>query len=359
MSFSRLDATDFVISADSVTAPAWSTNAPVLTQFFHSAGQNMISGSTVNSFYLDVYQTGSSLSNAAVQFSIAYGHIYGSGSAPLNALIPQNTPSRITFGQYRNLVYGDAESPVDFSYNGTGVTSSLNLIAIPVDRNRYKESLMPGTFNLVLGTGSALLTLTDNSNDISTITYVDGGRLYNLINGSNGSAGSSPTFAGASKGYTTAGSYGFYLPDMGTIILNPAALALSTAAGGLNVQMTDSTSAALNGFNNSKVFELIRSGSILAVATGSGFQLNSQETISSNYVFVRVKNGEYNYTSNPSFISGSGNLVYSNFINSPQTFPTTVGMYNDNNELLAVAKMSKPLIKDFTKEALIRVKLDW
>ena len=205
MSFSRLDATDFVISADSVTAPAWSTNAPVLTQFFHSAGQNMISGSTVNSFYLDVYQTGSSLSNAAVQFSIAYGHIYGSGSAPLNALIPQNTPSRITFGQYRNLIYGDAESPIDFSYNGTGVTSSLNLIAIPVDRNRYKESLMPGTFNLVLATGSiaasgtSSLSLTDNSNDISTITYVDGGRVYNLISGSNGSAASSPTLTGASK----------------------------------------------------------------------------------------------------------------------------------------------------------------
>jgi hypothetical protein len=76
-------------------------------------------------------------------------------------------------------------------------------------------------------------------------------------------------------------------------------------------------------------------------------------------VFVRIKNGEYNYTSNPSFISGSGNLIYSNFINSPQTYMTTVGMYNNNNELLAVAKLSKPLVKDFTKEALVRVKLDW
>ena len=351
MSFSRLDATDFVISADSVTAPAWSTNSPVLTQFF--------TASATNNFYLDVYQTTSSLSNAAIQFSIAYGHIYGSGSAPLNPLIPQNTPSRITFGQYRNLMYGDAESPVDFSYNGTGVTSSLNLIAIPVDRNRYKESLMPGTFNLTLGTGSALLSLTDNSNDISTITYIDGGRVYNLISGSNGSAASSPTLSGASKGYTTAGSYGFYLPDMGTIILNPSALALAVGSGGLNVQMTGSTSPALGGFNNSKVLDLFKVGAAAFSLSGSGFQLNSQETISSNYVFVRVKNGEYNYTSNPSFISGSGNLVYSNFINSPQTFPTTVGMYNDNNELLAVAKMSKPLTKDFTKEALIRVKLDW
>jgi hypothetical protein len=77
-------------------------------------------------------------------------------------------------------------------------------------------------------------------------------------------------------------------------------------------------------------------------------------------VFVRVKNPEFNYTTNPSMISGStGDFVYSSFVNNPQTFPTTVGLYNDANELLAVAKLSKPLTKDFTKEALIRVKLDF
>ena len=52
-------------------------------------------------------------------------------------------------------------------------------------------------------------------------------------------------------------------------------------------------------------------------------------------------------------------MLYNNFINAPQTFVTTIGMYNDENELLAVAKLSKPLIKDFTKEALVRVKLDF
>ena len=46
-------------------------------------------------------------------------------------------------------------------------------------------------------------------------------------------------------------------------------------------------------------------------------------------------------------------------INSPKTYITTVGLYNDKNELLAVAKMSQPIAKDPTKEALIRVKLDY
>ena len=88
--------------------------------------------------------------------------------------------------------------------------------------------------------------------------------------------------------------------------------------------------------------------------------MNNQETISSDYIFVRARNAEFNYSENPSFISGStGEVLYNSFINNPQTFPTTIGLYNDNNELLAVAKLSKPLVKDFTKELLVRVKLDY
>jgi hypothetical protein len=75
---------------------------------------------------------------------------------------------------------------------------------------------------------------------------------------------------------------------------------------------------------------------------------------------VRARNGEFNYSSNPSFISGStGAILYDLFINNPSTYITTIGLYNDSNELLAVAKLSKPLKKDFTKEALVRVKLDF
>jgi hypothetical protein len=77
-------------------------------------------------------------------------------------------------------------------------------------------------------------------------------------------------------------------------------------------------------------------------------------------VFVRSRNAEFNYSTNPSFISGStGEVIFSYFINNPQVYPTTVGLYNDANELLAVAKLSRPLQKNFTKEALVRVKLDF
>lgn len=350
MSFTALAPSDFVVSSDAVTAPAWSTNVPTLSTFFTASA-----GVVTSSFYKDVYNTGSNLVNSAVQFSIAYGHIYGSGSAPLNPLVPQNTPTRIIYGEYRNLVFGDAESNFNF---GTGNTASLDLIALQIDRNRYKESLFLGTLNLVMKNGSGnSIVLTDNSNDVSTVTYVDGGRVYYIVSGSNGSAQSSPLISGAvAKGYTPSGSYGLFLPDIGLIVLNPKALACKVSdgngGGGLGITMNSAATNAAASENITKIFASIQSG--------SNFQLNSQETISSDYIFVRVPNSGYNYSTNPSFVSGSsGEMIYSNFINSPQTYPTSVGLYNNNNELLAVAKLSKPLAKDFTKEALIRVKLDW
>jgi hypothetical protein len=343
MSFTKLDSTDYVISADSVTAPAWSSNTPTLTTFF------LQSSGVSSSFYTDVYNATPSSINAAIQFSIAFGNAYGSGSGPLNSLVPANTPTRINYGQFRNLVYGDAESFFNF---GTENPSSKNIAAISIDRNRYKESLFPGTFNLHMKSGSATIKLTDDSLDSTVITYLDCGRVFNIVSGSNGSGAGTTKATGALRnGYTVSGSYGLFLPDIGTIILNTDALALPTANGGLNIPWYSGNSSTRNLNNNLEVFN--------AISASGNFQLNSQETISSNYIFVRIKNGEYNYTTNPSIITGSGDFIYSNFINSPQTYVTTVGMYNNNNELLAVAKLSKPLVKDFTKEALIRVKLDW
>lgn len=342
MSFTRLEQTDFVVSSDAVTAPAWSTNLPTLTTFFTSS-------IGTSSFYTDVYNAAVGNSNSAVQFSIAYGHRYGSGSAPFNTLVPYTTPTKVNYQQYKTLVYGDASDYFNFGYQNT---QSLDIFVINVDRNRYKESLFPGTFNLLLGDGTNLLKLTDNSNDVTTVTYLDCGRAYDIISGSNGTAINSPARTGIAKGYTASGSYGLFLPDIGTIILNPRALSLSVSDGGLGFVATLSTAGNIKSNETASL-------NFISASNARSFQLNSKETISSDYVFVRIKNGDYNYTTNPSFTSGSGDLIYSNFIYSPQTYITTVGLYNDNNELLAVAKLSKPLVKDFTKECLIRVRLDW
>jgi len=338
MSFKRLDTEDFVISADAISSTLWSTNSPALTQFFTSSTQ----GATSLNYYLDVYQTASTLNGSEVQFSIAYGNKFGSGSVLYNPTITGSSYSRTIYGQYRTLVLGDENS--DFVFGGY---TASEFHAISFDRSRYKESLLPGSLTLVLSSSAGKLTLTDNSKVTNTITYLDSGRVYQLVSGSAGIVNT--TF---SNGYTqNSGSYGYLLPDIGIILLNSRAISSPVAGGGLSTNITASavnTSQSLN----EKMYELIK--------TGASFTINSQETITSDYVFIRVRNSEFNYTENPSFISGStGDIIYTDFINNPVTYITTVGMYNDNNELLAVAKLSKPLQKDFTKEALVRVKLDF
>ena len=82
--------------------------------------------------------------------------------------------------------------------------------------------------------------------------------------------------------------------------------------------------------------------------------------ITSQHYFCRVPNKEFNFSSNPTFTSGSnGDFTVSSFFKNPKTFVTQVGLYNDNNELLAIAKLSKPLQKNYSKEAIIKVKLDF
>ena len=347
MGFKRFDPEDFVISADTVTSTVWSNNASTLNTFYTSSTQEQ--GSS-GEYYLNVYQTASNDDSAAVQFAVAYANPTGGGTLLYDNSVPEKSPSRSIYGQYRTLVLEDENASFTF---GGSYSGSNQLYVISVERARYKEKLLPGSFNLVLNSSNlnlSELSLTDNSKDVNLPTYYGTQRAYEVVSGSNGSA-----YSGS--GYTAgSGSYGLFLPDISTIILNADALNDNSATGlGIGINLATNSGSNTNGFNERKLYNQISSSDASSI-----FQSNSQETITSNYVFVRARNSEFNYSENPSFISGStGEVIYNYFIDNPQTFATTVGMYNDSNELLAVAKLSKPLVKDFTKEALIRVKLDF
>jgi len=337
MGFKRFDPEDFLVSADAVSSTVWSGNSPELTEFYYSTAQFQTAGD----YYLSIYQTASTDPSAEVQFDIAYGHVSGSGSLVYNTSVPGVSPASTIYGQYRSLVLEDENSAFSFG----GVTQGY-FYALNVSRARYKEKLLPGSLNLTLRSGSAILSLTDNSQDVALPTFYGTQRAYQVISGSNGTS-----YTGSSAGYTAAsGSYGLFLPDISTILLNGKALDLTEANGGIDLKtnLTPNT----DGQNTLKLYA--------ALVSGSSFELNSEETITSDFVFVRSRNAEFNYSTNPSFISGStGEVIYPFFINNPQVYPTTVGLYNDANELLAVAKLSRPLQKNFTKEALVRVKLDF
>jgi hypothetical protein len=336
MSFNRLAPEDFVVSSDSITSTLWTGGLTSLTTFNTSSTQE--AGSS-GDFYLNVYQTASTNALAEVQFAIAYGNQYGSGSAPYNASVAGASPTKTTYGQYQVLVLGDENTGFVF-----GGVSSSDFWVLSIDRTRYKQSILPGSMALILSGSTGIITLTDDSQVSPSVVFNDAGRVYQLVSGSQGTVNKSVN----TNGYSAAsGSFGWLLPDIGTIILNPNAL--SSTIGLSSNKTSDS-----DGLNYQRMFNAING------ATAKSFFLNSQETISSDYIFVRARNAEFNYSENPSFISGStGEILFSSFINNPQTYPTTIGLYNDTNELLAVAKLSRPLLKDFTKEVLVRVKLDF
>jgi hypothetical protein len=341
MSYKRLELDDFVISADSITAAMWVGNVPTLTYFFTSSTQE---ASTSGNYYLNVY---SSSAATDIQFAIAYGNGNGSGSDFYNNAVTGSSPTATIYGQYQNLVLGDENATFIF-----GNTTSSDFWAISVERNQYKEALFPGSLFLKLSGSLGVINLTDDSNYVSTVVYSEAGRVFNLISASAAGVKVTTTATTTDGWSVNSGSYGWLLPDIGTILLNPVALSGSLAAGGIGLNVSRSFDAPGN--NNQRLFKAI-SGS-----SASTFTLNSQESVTSDYIFVRPRSSEFNYSENPSFISGStGEVLYSDFINNPQVYITTIGLYNDTNELLAVAKLSRPLLKDFTKEALIRVKLDF
>lgn len=337
MAFKRFDPEDFVVSSDSITSTLWSTGAPTLNEFYTSSVQ--AAGSSGN-YYLSVYQTSSLLPPAQVQFDIAYADSLGSGSELYNALVPENSYTKTIYGQYRSLILEDENSNFIFGSGNNVVTGSFFWV-LSIERANYKQSLFPGSLNIQLSGSGGTINLTDDSQDNPVSVFIGSTRVYQLISGSNGTAGSLPN-----SGYVAgSGSYGLVFPDLGTILLNPFAISQS-------INLFPSRSNDSDGLNNQRLYT--------SISGAASFALNSQETITSDYVFVRARNSEFNYSENPSFISGStGEVIYSNFINSPQVYITTVGLYNDSNDLLAVAKMSRPLLKDFTKEALVRVKLDF
>ena len=337
MSFKRLDPEDFLVSSDSIVNTLWSTDTPTLTTFFTSSIQV---GSSAGTYYYSVYQTGSTLSNAAVQFDIAYADQLGSGSVLYNNAVPGVSPTKTIYGQYRSMILEDENSSFTFG-KGTNIYTTDNFWAINFERARYKQSLFPGSLNLKLSGSGGIINLTDDSVDNPVSQFLGSTRVYQLISGSNGTAGTL-----TNSGYVLgSGSYGLVFPDLGTILINPAAVSQS-------IRLSPSRSNNSDGFNSRRLFT--------SISGAASFTANSQETLTSDYVFVRARNSEFNYSENPSFISGStGEVIYNQFINAPQVYLTTIGMYNDSNELVAVAKMSRPLLKDFTKEALVRVKLDF
>lgn len=322
------------ISIEKVSQTCWNDADGFLTAFYSSSAELVYSSSN---YYWNVYQNATAAASSSdPQFAIAYGNYNGNGSVTGSAalysgnLTGSRTPSKAIYSQYKNLLLLPTDDKFTF-----GASSSNDILVINFNRARYKEKLDPGNWELYLSGSSGVRSFIDNSGATSPDISVSG-RVFNIVSGS------------ITAGSASSAVYGLAYPDVGILVFYPTAISSS-------IGLAISTASYIAPGMTSNIGRFFT-----AISGGASFQARTEENISSKYYFVRAGHNEFNYSNNPSFVTGSlGAIRYSLFQSDPRVYITSVGLYNDNNELLAIAKLSKPLLKSFTREALIRVKIDF
>lgn len=91
----------------------------------------------------------------------------------------------------------------------------------------------------------------------------------------------------------------------------------------------------------------------------SNIQFNNTTELNSTVYFCRINHNEFNYSSNPTYLENSRIRIKTQATDEPLAYITTIGLYSDNNELLATAKLSEPLKKSASNEFTIRARLDY
>ena len=325
-----------------ISSPVWSGGATTLTAFYTSSTQ---SGSSGN-YYYDVYDKAGSDSTREVQFAVAYGHFDGSGSLSTS---DGNNPSKAIYRQFRNICIKNAARTDKFVFpeDNTSCTTK-DVYVVNVNRARYREKVDPGNWEIRLGTSTHAIKLIDDSGATADSSIKASQRVFNVVSGSI-SGGTATEFRSAAQEQSdsaTIGSYGLFYPELGLIVLNADRLDGSPLAIG---------TVSSTGANNNNAYKFVS-----ASINGAYFQARREEQIKSSHYFCRVRSDKYNWSQNPTYFAGNNaELTNTTFIQDPKAYITTVGLYNNNNELLAVAKLSQPLLKSRDREAVIKVRLDF
>jgi len=356
MIFKKFDSTDIVVGrVNQVSSPMWTSGdiAALQSAFYTSPSQTVASGSGLFNVYNGLYYNNVYYSGEPF-FSVAYGNYYGSGSSQTDINTSKIYPTKAIYSEYANVLLPSTQKIFTFATASTVTTNSTTTITgssiytISFTVNKYKDKLDEGQIEFSISGSNGQFTFIDDSSVTGKIAD-----SYNIISGSIVNGIPTPFTNG---GIVTAVYYGIgtLYPKAGTIILNASKISALTG-------ITDfiGTNPTSYGLYQTKLIAGIKA------CTTKYFKARKSEFLPSKHYFVRVKNQEYNYSNNPSFVSDGtdgktkGIIRFNQFFTNPQTYITTVGLYNDSNELVAVAKVSQPVMKSFDNESLIKVRLDF
>jgi hypothetical protein len=334
-----------------ITTGLWTGDTGSLTAAYTSSTQVAAAS---GDYYYNVYNADPATDTTAeVQFGVAYGHVNGSGSVSLANSDDALLASKANYAQYKSVILDPTDSKFSFE-NGAGtLVDSNDIYAINVNRSRYREKMDPGNWSLTLtGTGGTH-TFIDDSGKKFGDKLGKAGRVFKVVSGSLnlGTENAATINSTVSSGDV---GFGLFYPDRGIIILSPAAL--EDTVGSVNV---NGASVSIAGSASTSVEQENHKILVNAINVGGDFQARRTENVSTQHFFVRATNREFNYSNNPTYVNASGNFAETTFETDPQTYITTIGLMNDANEMIAVAKTSQPIQKSFDKEVLIKVKLSF
>jgi len=324
-----------------VTEGFFTNNIGVLETFHTSSTQAVLSSSR---YYLDIYQSNPLTdSGSEVQFDISYAKYNGiTGGDTWEAVY---SASDAIYRQYANILLPAGQSKFtfagsEFTFAGDD-TGNDDIFIVNLKRDKLKEGLQAGYWQLNLSGSGGEISLIDESRESDTTAISVGsgvGSAYYIVSGTVGAAGSR-------TGSAAANPYGIAYPDLGILVLNSAQITGSDGiAEDFSVFNTDDTNKNL----------------YTAIDLSSYFYMRNEEEVHSTHYFVRAKNQKFNFSNNRTWVTGSGMVIKNQDMwNDPKVYVTTVGLYNNSNELLATAKLSKPIQKSFERELLIKVRLDY
>ena len=304
------------------------------TEYYVKTYQNITSGSVVSGGF---WQTSFDGSPTSVSSSALVDNTYGISTASVSYGQTETflrTEKNRVYKQMAKLLLGSEN--LLFSFNNTNYNE---LFFILFKRRIFKDEVKKGNTSISLqvsGTAADTLSITDTG---AATSYTvgpagDEGKLY--------------------SGST----------EIGRIYYNAGIIALPTGvflpSGGTKTLYWSGSTA-----NNTNINQTSVTGNIDSMVYGfrqriNNIQFFNQTNLHSTVYFCRALNSDFNYSTNPSFVDTDGRIVVtSGTDNQTRTYITTIGLYDINDNLLAVAKTSDPVKKGPDSELVFRVRLSY
>jgi hypothetical protein len=243
-----------------------------------------------------------------------------------------------------------------------GGTKLDNVFIMPFSRLLVKDEIKKGTFELEFGVDTAHTT-TKTKSDRIKITDFSGSDGY-FVNSPVGEYG--VLYATSSNGACLQENkryaVGLLYYQAGIAVIS-GSIFNKASSGGILANAAPGTVGLVPNASATGFFAATASTTqILATGIRSrlyNVQFNNTTELNSTIYFCRANHQEFNYSTNPTYTNASKIRVKTNSTDEPVSYITTIGLYNDKNELMATAKLSEPLKKTPSTEFTIRCRLDY